>query len=120
MVEIINKNTLKVNDKILIFQNEIIRKHQVFDNLCIIIFDIINPLKNLYYNNVLAVDIRNETILWEIELNQDIDQQNPYMSVFDGTFYLIFQKSNDTRFAVNKISGNIIKNIDLNKGNRPW
>jgi|SRR5690606_36361206 len=119
-IELINKNKLQVNDKIISFENEIIRKYKVFGNLCIVIFDVVQPEKDKYYNNVIAIDISNEFIIWEIEKNKKLDKQNPYMSVFDSDFYFIFQKSNDTRYAVNKKNGEIIKNIDLNTGNRPW
>lgn len=114
------KKQLNLGDETLTFDNEIIRRVEFFDDLCIVIFEILEPKENISYNNVIAIDTNKAEIIWEIERDEKLDKFNPYMVVFDAGFYLLFQKSNDTRYAINKSNGKIIRSIDLNTGRRPW
>ncbi|WP_142785554.1 hypothetical protein [Changchengzhania lutea] len=114
-----DKKSVILNKKSLEFQNETIYKVYDFNDLHIVILNASRPLKKINYNNVIAFNA-NGILIWEVESDEKYDLENPYEGALFNGFYLILFKAKGQRVAVNYTNGKIIKNIDLNIGNRPW
>ena len=117
---VFNNSTIKIGDKEISFFNKKIGSAYQFNDIVIIIFEGDYPQKNMNYNNVVALDFNSGVLLWEIEMDVNIDFNNPYEGVSDAGAYFIFFKANSGKYAVNKLNGKLIKNIDFMTGNRPW
>jgi outer membrane protein assembly factor BamB len=114
------ENSLLIGDKEINFYTKKIGSAYKFENIVIIIFEGDYPQKDKNYNNAVALDFKSGILLWEIELDDTIDFNNPYEGVSDAEAYFIFFKANSGKYAVNKLNGKIIRNIDLMTGSRPW
>lgn len=64
-------------------------------------------------------------MLWKIQENSpgERDFKNPYnglLSKLSSSDYIVFSKWDGWRVAVDRDTGKIREDIDLNTGNRPW
>jgi len=115
-----SKSKIVIGGKTLNFHSKEIRAAEIFREITIIIFQGDYPPSKREYNNALAVDNLDGTIIWEIEMDGKLDFENPYEGVVDNGSFLIFFKAKGHKIAVNRYNGKIIRNIDLMTGQRPW
>ena len=78
------------------------------------------PPKDKLYNNVVAYSVSDGTMLWRVEVDEKLDYRNFYEGVVDNGQFLIFFKIQGHKIAVDRYTGQILKNIDLMSGRRPW
>ena len=114
------ESRLRIGDKEINFYTKKIGSAYKFEEIVIIIFVGDYPQKDKNCNNVIALNFNSGILLWEIELEEKLDFNNPYVSVSDAIAYFIFFKANSGKYAINKLNGKIIRNIDLMSGNRSW
>ena len=105
--------------KIDFFSKEISSAYS-FNDITLVILQGDYPPQNKCYNNVLAIDSSNGKILWEVEKDENIDFNNPYEGASDAGAYFILFKANSDKIPINKLTGQILRNIDLMTGQRPW
>ena len=103
----------------LSFPNEIFSVNE-YKDISIVILKADSSLLDKSYNNVIAINNENGTIIWEIEEIPSIDFRNPYEGVYDAGSFFVFFKANSVKVCVNKNNGKIMRNLNLNNKGRPW
>jgi len=87
----------------------------------------INP--NEFYDNVIAISCSTGKLIWKVEKHINPKEKNgkfnslgPFQDALPYTNkdYIVLTKAHGWKVLVNKSDGKIIRNIDLNTGNRPW
>lgn len=101
-------------------QNRIIKSIFFNNNFYVVV-----ESSEMYQRNVFRLDLINKKIMWQIQENslKERDYKNPYLGLLWGLSnenYLVFGKSDSWKVAVNYKNGEILKDINLNNGNRPW
>lgn len=115
-------------------QNEIIFNQMKFsikkiDDLLLIILKENSGLDGVILDNVIAVSNETGKIIWQVENYQDSNKKSSVrkdLGAFIGALpysdkdYIVLTKAHGWKVLVNKKDGRIVRDIDLNIGNRPW
>ena len=114
------------NDKILVDDNFL--KVKKIDDLLLIFLEIPKVNPNKAYTNVIAIDIHTGLPIWRVEeYYNPKEETKTYKTLgpfLDAVSYnqesIILTKAHGWKTLINKKTGEVVKNIDLNTKSRPW
>ena len=100
---------------------ETINSVTVYRDLAFVFF----KSESVSQQNVFTIDLKKNEKLWTIPplKRTERDGNNPYVGILTGLStedYIVLCKWDSWRVAVDPKNGNILYDIDLNTGRRPW